>query len=54
MKTVNVRQLKNNPSDALRMARKHPGGVMNRDQPDAIFRELGLYASIFHRGRGPR
>ena len=40
MKTVNVRQLKNNPSDALRMARKHPVVVMNRDQPEAVLFHL--------------
>ena len=40
MKAVNVRQLKNNPSDALRMARKHPVVVMNRDQPEALLVHL--------------
>jgi len=40
MKTVNVRQLKNNPSDALRMARKAPVVVMNRDQPEAMLFHL--------------
>lgn len=40
MKAVNVRQLKNNPSDALRMARKHPVVVMNRDQPEALLFHL--------------
>jgi predicted HTH domain antitoxin len=40
MKTVNVRQLKNNPSDALRMARKQPVVVMNRDQPEAVLFHL--------------
>ena len=40
MKTVNVRQLKNNPSDALRMARKAPVVVMNRDQPEALLFHL--------------
>jgi predicted HTH domain antitoxin len=40
MKTVNVRQLKNNPSDALRMARKAPVVVMNRDQPEAVLFHL--------------
>ncbi|MSP98199.1 MAG: prevent-host-death protein, partial [Betaproteobacteria bacterium] len=34
MKTVNIRQLKNNPSDALRMAREAPVVVMNRDHPE--------------------
>jgi Uncharacterised protein family (UPF0175) len=40
MKSVNVRQLKNNPSDALRMARKAPVVVMNRDQPEALLFHL--------------
>ena len=40
MKTVNVRQLKNNPSDALRMARTQPVVVMNRDQPEALLFHL--------------
>lgn len=40
MKTVNVRQLKNNPSDALREARKAPVVVMNRDQPEALLFHL--------------
>jgi predicted HTH domain antitoxin len=40
VKTVNVRQLKNNPSDALRMARKQPVVVMNRDQPEAVLFHL--------------
>jgi predicted HTH domain antitoxin len=40
MKSVNVRQLKNNPSDALRMARKAPVVVMKRDQPEAVLVHL--------------
>jgi predicted HTH domain antitoxin len=40
MKTVNVRQLKNNPSEALRMARQAPVVVMNRDQPEALLFHL--------------
>lgn len=40
MRAVNVRQLKNNPSEALRMARKHPVVVMNRDQPEAVLFHL--------------
>jgi predicted HTH domain antitoxin len=40
MKAVNVRQLKNNPSEALRLARKQPLVVMNRDQPEAILFHL--------------
>lgn len=40
MKAVNVRQLKNNPSSALRMAREQPVVVMNRDHPEALLVHL--------------
>jgi len=40
MKAVNVRQLKNNPSEALRQARKNPVVVLNRDQPEALLVHL--------------
>ena len=40
MKTVNVRELKNNPSEALRMARTDVVVVMNRDKPDALLLHL--------------
>lgn len=40
MKAVNVRQLKNNPSEALRMARRQPLVVMNRDKPEAVLFHL--------------
>lgn len=40
MKSVNVRQLKNNPSDALRKARRDVVVVMNRDQPEAVLVHL--------------
>ena len=40
MKAVNVRQLKNNPSEALREARKHPVIVLNRHQPEALLVHL--------------
>jgi predicted HTH domain antitoxin len=36
MEAVNVSGLKNNPSEALRMARRDVVVVMNRDQPDAL------------------
>jgi len=36
MKTVNVSGLKNNPSEALRMAHEELVLVMNRNEPDAI------------------
>ena len=40
MKSVNVRQLKNNPSEALRLARKQPLLVMNSDRPEAVLFHL--------------
>jgi len=40
MKTVNVSGLKNNPSEALRMAHDDIVLVMNRNEPDAIM--IGL------------
>ncbi len=36
METVNVSGLKNNPSEALRLAHRDVVVVMNRDQPDAL------------------
>jgi predicted HTH domain antitoxin len=36
MEVVNVSSLKNNPSEALRMARDSLVVVMNRDKPDAM------------------
>ena len=40
MKTVNIRELKNNPSEALRQARDGLVVVMNRDTPDALLVHL--------------
>lgn len=40
MKSVNVRELKNNPSEALRMARDDLVVVMNRDEPQALLVHL--------------
>lgn len=40
MKTVNVSGLKNNPSEALRMAHEDIVLVMNRNEPDALM--IGL------------
>ena len=40
MKSVNVRELKNNPSNALRLAREDMVVVMNRDTPDAVLVHL--------------
>ena len=36
MKTVSVRELKNNPSAALRTARKQPVVVLDRHEPEAV------------------
>ena len=43
MKTVNVSGLKNNPSEALRMAHDDLVLVTNRNQPDALM--IGLKSS---------
>lgn len=40
MHTVNVRQLKNNPSEALRKAEKEMVVVMNGDHPSAVLVHL--------------
>jgi antitoxin (DNA-binding transcriptional repressor) of toxin-antitoxin stability system len=40
MKAVNIRELKNNPSEALREARKNPVVVLNRDQPEGLIVHL--------------
>jgi predicted HTH domain antitoxin len=40
MHAVNVRQLKNNPSEALRKAQKEMVVVMNGDQPSALLVHL--------------
>jgi predicted HTH domain antitoxin len=40
MKALNVRQLKSNPSEALRAARERPVVIMNRDQPEALLVHL--------------
>ena len=40
MKAVNVRELKNNPSAALRAARKHPIMVLNLHRPEALLVNL--------------
>jgi len=43
MESVNVSALKNNPSEALRRARKDVVVVMNRDKPDALM--VGIEAA---------
>ena len=40
MKAFSVRELKNNPSAALRAARAHPVMVLNRHQPEAVLFHL--------------
>ena len=40
MKAFSVRELKNNPSAALREAREHPVMVLNRHRPEALFVHL--------------
>ena len=51
MQTINVRQLKSNPSTALRDARTDLAVVMNRDKPDAVligFEQLQGLADMTH------
>ena len=52
MEAVNVSGLKNNPSEALRMAHRHVGVVMNRDRPDALM--VGIEATGVHAGGAVR
>jgi prevent-host-death family protein len=40
VKSVNVRELKNNPSEALRLAREGVVVVLNRNKPDAVLVHL--------------
>ena len=42
MQAVNVRQLKNNPSEALRSAEEAPVLVLKGDQPEALLLHLDL------------
>ncbi len=42
MDWVNIRKLKNNPSEALRNAEKGPVLVLKGDTPDALILHLGL------------
>jgi predicted HTH domain antitoxin len=51
VQTINVRQLKSNPSTALRDARSELVVVMNRDRPDAVmigFEQLQGLADMTH------
>lgn len=51
MESVNVSGLKNNPSDALRRARKEVVVVMNRDKPDALVVGMSLSQFVSHVSR---
>jgi antitoxin (DNA-binding transcriptional repressor) of toxin-antitoxin stability system len=46
MQTVNVSQLKNNPSEALRMLASGPVVVLNRDKPQAMLSGLGADSPV--------
>ena len=51
MQVVNVRQLKSNPSTALKSAKEGLVVVMNRDRPDALligFEQLAGVADMAH------
>lgn len=52
METVNVSGLKNNPSEALRLAHKDVVVVMNRDRPDALM--VGVEAAGVLDAKGVR
>lgn len=52
METVNVSGLKNNPSDALRKARRDVVVVMNRDKPDALM--VGIESTGVLESKGVR
>ena len=41
MKSVSIRQLKDNPSEALRLARHDVVLVLNRDRPEAVLVHCG-------------
>ncbi len=52
MESVNVSSLKNNPTQALRKARRDVVVVMNRDRPDALM--VGIEAAGVLDARGVR
>lgn len=52
MESVNVSGLKNNPTDALRKARRDVVVVMNRHQPDALM--VGIEVAGVLEARGVR
>jgi predicted HTH domain antitoxin len=53
MDTVNISGLKNNPSEALRKARRGLVVVMNRDKPDALMVGVGAARVLEARGVRP-
>lgn len=53
METVNVSGLKNNPSEALRMAQRDVVVVMNRDRPDALMVGMGAGGVLDEAGVRP-
>lgn len=53
MEAVNISGLKNNPSEALRMARKDVVVVMNRDKPDALMVGIEVAGVLSMKGIRP-
>ena len=53
METVNVSGLKNNPSEALRKARREVVVVLNRDRPDALMVGVELAGVLEAKGVKP-
>ncbi|WP_058556100.1 UPF0175 family protein [Thiohalocapsa sp. ML1] len=53
METVNVSGLKNNPSEALRKARRDVVLVLNRDRPDALVIGVELAGGLDAKGVKP-
>lgn len=53
METVNVSGLKNNPSEALRLAHRDVVVVMNRNTPDAVMVGIGALGVLDVKGVRP-
>lgn len=53
MDSINVSGLKNNPTQALRLARKGVVVVMNRDRPDALMVGIEMAGVLEARGVRP-
>ena len=53
MEAVNVSGLKNNPSEALRLAQRDVVVVMNRDRPDALMVGVAASGALDVRGVRP-